>query len=82
MSIFEVKHRNMKKLLQTKGVVGVGLGELRDDFGNSVPCIRIYVLQLTEKLLKTLQSSEFDFEGYLTDIMEVGEPQLQSMIRH
>jgi hypothetical protein len=71
--IRKVKEDHESQLLALPGVIGVGIGEITDRQGRRQPCIRIYVEKRDDETLHRLPKS---IEEFLTDIREVGKPQL------
>lgn len=71
--IKKVKEEHESQLLSLPGVVGVGISEVIDRQGRRQFCIRIYVERYDDEILRHLPR---DIEGFLTDIKEVGKPQL------
>ncbi len=57
------KHKG--RLMSIKGVVGVAIGKCEGK-----PCVKVYVVQKTQELLKQIPSS---IEGYKVEVQESGE---------
>ena len=65
MSIEDVISKYENELLGKKGVVGVGTGMC-----NGKPCIKVYVIKITEELKKEIPTH---LDGFLVELEEVGE---------
>ena len=63
--IEQVLQEHTGRLMALPGVVGTGLG-LCDD----KPCIRVFVVEATEELLKQIPE---EIEGYTVDVQQTGE---------
>ena len=63
--IEQVLQEHTGRLMALPGVVGTGLG-LCDD----KPCIRVFVVEATEELLKQIPG---EIEGYRVDVHQTGE---------
>ena len=64
-TIEDVLKKHTSKLMSLPGVVGTGQGLCSGE-----PCIRIFVVQKTDALLKQIPP---EIDGYLIDIQETGE---------
>jgi hypothetical protein len=65
MSIEDVISKYENELLGKKGVAGVGVGMC-----NGKPCIKVYVIKITEELKKDIPTH---LDGFLVELEEVGE---------
>ena len=65
MSIEDVISKYEDELLSKKGVVGVGVGEC-----NGKPCMKVYVVKITDELKKQIPKQ---LDGFPVELEEVGE---------
>jgi hypothetical protein len=71
--ISKVITRHERFLLGIDGVTGIGMGKKTDYKGMQVPCIRIYVEQITEELKKQVPEI---LDGFPVVMIEVGKASL------
>ena len=63
--IEQVLQEHTDSLMALPGVVGTALGLCADE-----PCIRVFVVEATEELLKQIPE---EIEGYAVDVQQTGE---------
>jgi len=64
-TIEQVLKEHTASLMALSGVVGTGQGLCSDE-----PCIRVFVVEATEELLKQIPG---EIEGYTVDVQQTGE---------